>query len=961
MTVYWVVWDAAAHWVVDRLEREGALPAVSRLRRQGIFAAARPARPNCQTPPSLATLFTGSWPRDHGVTGFTVPGGRGGEPWSEVSGFSPEFPAVRPVWDALARRGLRGAFVHTPWVFDGSGATGPYVDGAVTAYGDRLVRHAVLAVRPGEGRTRRWELGPYVLQVLDPEPGEPVTVRTPDGTAVALVPDGGWRPVRLAGGAEAPGTWLACVQGADGPLVVHTGVWRPRFAGGDEPVVDALRSASAWPFAGEGVGPLYRSGVFGPRLAEGGDGRAEDVFLGSVECVARSFGAAADAVLATHGAQLVVVYLPMTDDVGHELLGWCDRDSAAHRPDVADAAWERITRVYRWADEILARVLDRAGPDDTVVLAADHGMVGSTHLVHLNEPLIRAGLASRAPAGEVEPRDSAVYYHPANNGSLWAGPASTAPGADLGRAMRVLAQLTDPDSGAPVVSGFLDGDGVPLLDGSAEGSGPVYVALADDYQPTAAAGADGPVVRRTPKSGAHVVNTGSSRLHAVFAALGPGIAPACGPPVVDNTRPARLVAGQLGLPLPETAGTADGSHAPHVLPGPASPHTSHAPHAPHVSDVSAKEPVLGASTASPLTLPPTDLVARRAAHVSGFLADRGLAPQWLSGLMAERVGDGLLLLTSSPVHGLANATSDLDFIRIQEEPISGPRISTKIFEGGHHLEVVSFSRDELQANLHHLAALAGCEPAGTVAGFRRWDKEREPRRKQTERIVNGITLNGEAPFLDWLPALSTVWSRAALHSALEQVVHLSLAEAAGERRGRVGYAFNALLHLMDALLSHHGDVYTTRKWYLLRWTRTVRTAGWRDARTEAVASEVERLRKQIGGMLPASTDERAMAPEYLSLAEEAVRVTETAARITVRCVPVDGVATHAFLPGASVLLAAGGGLVQPSEGEPSGQLAHPVPLSGLAELGADRAAWLLRSLRAGAYRLEIGYVEEETV
>ena len=59
--------------------------------------------------------------------------------------------------------------------------------------------------------------------------------------------------------------------------------------------------------------------------------------------------------------------------------------------------------------------------------------------------------------------------------------------------------------------------------------------------------------------------------------------------------------------------------------------------------------------------------------------------------------------------------------------------------------------------------------------------------------------------------------------------------------------------------------------------------------------------------------------------------------------------------------AAGGGLVQPSEGEPSGQLAHPVPLSGLAELGADRAAWLLRSLRAGAYRLEIGYVEEETV
>ena len=333
--------------------------------------------------------------------------------------------------------------------------------------------------------------------------------------------------------------------------------------------------ARSAPFAGEGVGPLYRQGAFGRRLAEGGDGRAEDVFLGSVECVARSFGAAADAVLATHGAQLVVVYLPMTDDVGHELLGWCDRDSAAHRPDVADAACGADhPRVRRGRTRSSPGSSTGPGPEDTVVLGADHGMVGSTHLVTSTNrwcaPVWRPG----TPAGEAGPRDSARLLPPANNGSLWAGPASTAPGADLGRAMRVLAQLTDPDSGAPVVSGFLDGDGVPLLDGSAEGSGPVYVALADDYQPTAAAGADGPVVRRTPKSGAHVVNTGSSRLHAVFAALGPGIAPACGPPVVDNTRPARLVAGQLGLPLPETAGTADGSHAPHVLPGPASPHTS---------------------------------------------------------------------------------------------------------------------------------------------------------------------------------------------------------------------------------------------------------------------------------------------------------------------------------------------------------------------------------------------------
>lgn len=38
MTVYWMVWDAAARWIVDRLEAEGALPAVSELRARGCRA-----------------------------------------------------------------------------------------------------------------------------------------------------------------------------------------------------------------------------------------------------------------------------------------------------------------------------------------------------------------------------------------------------------------------------------------------------------------------------------------------------------------------------------------------------------------------------------------------------------------------------------------------------------------------------------------------------------------------------------------------------------------------------------------------------------------------------------------------------------------------------------------------------------------------------------------------------------
>ncbi|WP_435192290.1 alkaline phosphatase family protein [Streptomyces sp. bgisy126] len=549
MTVYWVVWDAAAHWIVDRLEREGALPALSRMRERGVFAAARPARPNCQTPPSLATLFTGTWPSEHQVTGYTVPGAGEGVA-SHVSGFSPGFPAAAPVWETLSEHDLTSALVHAPWVFGHDGGVGPHIDGAVEAYSRRLTRHAVRVLDPVVG-SQEWGIGAFRVEaVVQAQPAQEVRIRVRPGDGadtdgLSLTPDARWQPLRLDGD---HGTWVACVRVDGRLLLVHTGVWQARTAGRNPKTLHRL--ALCPPFAGEGVGPLYREGVFGPRLAEGGDGSAEEFFLSSVECVARSFGAAADAVLETHHADLVVVYLPMTDDVGHELLGWCDERSAAHRADIAETVWSYIRRCYQWSDSVLGRVLDRAGEQDSVVLGADHGMVGSTHLVHLNDRLVRSGLARTAPDGNLDADRSEVFYHPANNGSLWAGPSLAGDPERardaMERACTALSSLTDPDTGRPVVAGFLHRDGDRPADLAADPA-VVYVVLADDYQPTAQLLGGGAVVRRAPKTGAHVVYTGDSRLHAVHAAVGPGIGADGEAGVIDNTRSAALVLAQLGL------------------------------------------------------------------------------------------------------------------------------------------------------------------------------------------------------------------------------------------------------------------------------------------------------------------------------------------------------------------------------------------------------------------------------
>ncbi|MDM4721526.1 DUF6001 family protein [Micromonospora sp. WMMA1363] len=896
MTVYWVVWDAAAHWVVSRLEQQDVLPAVRRMRERGQLAAARPARPNCQTPPSLATLFTGTWPAEHGVTGYTVPGAGRGGPGSHLSGFAPRFPAVPPVWETL---GARGAYVHVPWVFDGADAVAAHVDAAVEAYSRRTVRHTATEVEPGPAR--EWLIGPHPVTVEATGDG----VRVTGHGEVWLTVGGGWQPLWLTG--DRIGTWAACARSGDRLLLVHTGVWRPRYGGADPALLDRMRDCP--PFAGEGVGPLYRAGLFGDRLADGGDGTAEEFFLSSVECAVRSFGAVTDAVLAGHDAELVVIYLPMTDDVGHEMLGFCDERSAAYRPDITERIWSLVGHCYRWSDEILGRVLDAAGPDDSVVLGADHGMVGSAYLVHVNDQLVTAGLAVTGADGEVDPDRSAAFYHPANNGALYA----TGDGL-LPRAKAALREL-------PVPMRFLDPDGRPLADGETGDPRVTFVALHDDYQPTAAVAGAPPYVRPLHKVGAHVVWTGSDRLHAIHAAVGPDIVAGSAPGLIDNTAPARLVHRQV------TARAAIPRRRLSLMP------------------------------VFPHALSPQELTARRYEHVRTFLAGRDLNPGWLSGLMHERVGPGRLLLTSSPVHGLANPTSDLDFIRIQPDPIDGPRISTKIFEDGHHLEVVSFAEGELTSNLDELDRLAALPPGQTVEGIRGWDKKREPRRKQTERIVNGITMDGTAPYLPWLPALATVWSRHSLHLALEQAAYAALAEAAGEPRGRVGYAYNTLLHLMDALLSHHGDVYTTRKWYVLRWTRLVADGRWRDARVQAVATTLESLRKSVAAALEPAAATRPLAGEYVSLALDVARATGTVTGVEVRAEA--GGNLMPFLPGATVLIGDGSGVVLP-DASTLPLTDSPADLADLAGLDCREAGTLLRALRAGVTRLRITYRDEET-
>jgi hypothetical protein len=349
----------------------------------------------------------------------------------------------------------------------------------------------------------------------------------------------------------------------------------------------------------------------------------------------------------------------------------------------------------------------------------------------------------------------------------------------------------------------------------------------------------------------------------------------------------------------------------------------------------------------------TEVAGRRLRYGVEFLERRGLRPTELVAAV-EKLYPELdhLLLTSSPVQGLANHTSDVDLIGVCPVRPDGPPLATQVFHGPHHLEAICFPAEDVSASMAVLGAAASAGAEGAVAAFRRWDADVPVRRKYLERIVNGVALGeGTMPYLDHLPALARVWMWASVDTAVRSGSLAIVAERAGERRGRLGYALNAFLFLADALLSSQLDVYSNKKWYLERWLRSVPALAERDP---GPVECLERLRAELGSRLTG----RGAGP---GLAASLVRLLQhvpgwfrpgPGGGLRMRLTARAGVEARPFLEGASLALVARGRAGMLDAGTVPEEAESWAP-EELADLPPARCRLLLKLLRMGAADLEV--------
>lgn len=552
--VVWFIWDGAAAWAARRLRAEGKLPALQRIAERGVEGEAQPPSPNCQTPPSLATLFTGTWPHKHGIHGFDVP-----VSWLTYrKGFEREALRMQPIWEYAANSGLESVLVHIPWVMpdEGNDLIKP-IRYAIEGYSKRVTRGGAFVIEPEKtGEVLDYKRGPVSLK-LRREPDGSVSVWNREREdALVLKP-------AAAGDHAAPlqqsiqlgedRVHLQLFCRSDGAYVVaHPGIWRPRCGGGEEGEQDSCGSVA--PFVGEGLGRAYREGLFGKKLAEGGTGEAEQLLLHTIGWSAEYFNRSAlEAVDRVKDAQLYLFYQPCIDDVEHELMGLCDPASKAYRPDIAAKVWEVVGEVYQWADQGLAMIRERLGDSCTYIVSSDHGMAGMTHTVYVNELLEQAGLLAFNEFGEPDASRTSIVFHPANNGSLWLNPDirdSEKRQQVLERTTELLRQAADTAIEGKLFEAIYPLEGIPS--GYSPQMGELFVAAADGLELSAGRSEDGRILVPASKTASHATNPRRPSLRGIFYAEGTGIPTGTSLGAVDNRSVFPLVCRQLGVTSPDT-------------------------------------------------------------------------------------------------------------------------------------------------------------------------------------------------------------------------------------------------------------------------------------------------------------------------------------------------------------------------------------------------------------------------
>lgn len=584
--------EGAGAELVEHAAGRGAAPHLDALRREGTHGKIRPPFP-ARSAAAQGTLWTGAWPRLHGVVGdgTTRPAGTVLE---TTNGLRSTALEAEPLWVTAARQGV-------PTVVVGVAQAAPFAPFFQDQrFGGDLGRHLIVLGHQESG------IDAAVVRARDLVPSSEsdwagldsegaVAVRVPVGNltvpgllfddpedrtagldTLALSPErdlgsaARLKPVAAGRGDDAGASVV--LPGSQGAAAVHfrlfvlspdgadVVLWHS--AGGRTSSSDAgVEAAAEGLDVPGGSSRLYGSGAFGPRLWEGGDGTAERRYLDTVGLAVRQHERIAALAVERTGWGLLVLSLPFPAEALEQWGGRLDPGRPDHDAAVAIRLRPFLDDVVRLADRWVGEIARRIPADAGLAVMGERGLGGVHRVARPNVALEAAGLLATRDDGTIDLARTKVVYSPANGGFLVVNrttrPEGIQPrrGEPLVRAGSIGAvrEMKDPATDEPAIAELLvpDERGAPPGIGGPSG-GFLYLRPAPGV--TLSAGTRGPAVGPVEPRG-DAFDPDARSAAGLFVVAGRGLASGrnLGDVAAPDVAPTFL--RLLGLrPSPETTG-----------------------------------------------------------------------------------------------------------------------------------------------------------------------------------------------------------------------------------------------------------------------------------------------------------------------------------------------------------------------------------------------------------------------
>ena len=512
--------DGAVPEVVEKYAKEGLLPHIAKLIKQGAWAEnCLPPLPNA-SPTCWTTVATGASPATHGVTSSSLYDAK--RPLTEVrghAGYLSTSNQAETMWEAAERGGLRSLLISYPTSWPprsdalqiGTTDTSA-TDGAfgikhqlfstedlparsrvrLTRDGDTLQARLTPELEPGrwivddEARRDRPVIEPFAWEVAVARTNE-VSIHAPDGSGkrIARLRKGEWSgdlrvEARTTTGDRVLKYRIKVIDGSHRArrltVYVTRMVTTPRVQPASlEPIVDAIKGI-----------PTYRDYFNVPNL----ETVDLDTFIEIQEMGYDWMASAVKRCRKVAPCAITVVYTVSVDTVNHLYRSILEQEQTVPRKALLQARHiER--RTYQAIDSFVGKLLRSRQRNSLVVLLSDHSAVSYGHAFTVEQALKQAGLLvmKKTRKGEeiVLSRSKAICQQDVH---IFVNRKGRNPGGIVapkdhdqvvGRIIAALYDYTDPKTGQKPVALAMRKEDAAVLGLCGDGIGDVVVAVRGGY------------------------------------------------------------------------------------------------------------------------------------------------------------------------------------------------------------------------------------------------------------------------------------------------------------------------------------------------------------------------------------------------------------------------------------------------------------------------------------------------